>query len=374
MDGRALACAPRRPAADRRAPMTAAQLRARRAAAQGLHPAAGGPPEAIVGRLLAVQAQDLRAARLALRARAPDAFRAEDVDAALREDGPLVVAWLMRSTLHLVRREDHAWLLALTAPTQEAGTRRRLGQLGVSPDAAERAVAIVERALADEGPLSRAALADRMAAKGIPTEGQATPHLIALAARRVGAVLVVADAGRAGVRAVARPRAAAHGPRRRPGRARTPLARRARAGHGRRPRRLGRPAAARRPRRARGDLPRAPRGGRRTSSTSPERDAPAPRGRAPARLLPAFDPYCSAGTTAASPSARLCARRPSGRRHPPRWWPPTEAACVDLDRARAAAAGSPSPSRPSRGCPHEPRGCSSRTRRTSPASRASDPG
>src|SRR3954454_3741656 len=175
--------------------MTAAQLRARRAAAQGLHPAAGGPPEAIVGRLLAVQAQDLRAARLALRARAPDSFRAEDVDAALHDGGPLVVAWLMRSTLHLVRREDHAWLLALTAPTQEAGTRRRLGQLGVSSGAAERAVTIVEGALAEEGPLPRAALAERMAAAGIPTEGQATPHLIALAARRVGAVLVVADDG-----------------------------------------------------------------------------------------------------------------------------------------------------------------------------------
>src|SRR5689334_3574402 len=115
--------------------MTPAQLRARRAAAQGLHPAVGGPPEAIVGRLLAVQAQDLRAARLALRARAPGAFTAAHVAAALRRDGSLVVAWLMRGTLHLVRREDHAWLLALTGPTQEAGARRRFAQLGVSPAA-----------------------------------------------------------------------------------------------------------------------------------------------------------------------------------------------------------------------------------------------
>src|SRR4051812_1252836 len=128
--------------------MTPAQLRARRAAGQGLHPVAGGPPETIVGRLLAVQAQDARAARLALRARAPGAFRATDVDAALRHDGALVVAWLLRGTLHLVRREDHPWLLALSAPGQEAGSRRRLGQLGVSPGAAERAVAVVERALA----------------------------------------------------------------------------------------------------------------------------------------------------------------------------------------------------------------------------------
>src|SRR3954468_11283446 len=118
--------------------MTAAQLRARRAAAQGLHPVAGGPPEAVVGRLLAVQAQDLRAARLPLRARAPGSFGAGDVRAALGRDGGLVIAWLMRSTLHLVRREDHPWLLALTGSTQEAAARRRFAQLGVSPDGAGR--------------------------------------------------------------------------------------------------------------------------------------------------------------------------------------------------------------------------------------------
>src|SRR3954453_17065009 len=161
--------------------MTPAQLRARRAAAQGLHPVAGGPPEAVVARLLAVQAQDIRAARLALRARAPGSLGAGDVRAALGRDGALVVAWLMRSTRHLGRREDHPWLLALTGPTQEAAARRRFAQLGVTPDAAERAVAVIARALGTEGPLSRPALAARMAAEGIPTEGQATPHLLALA-------------------------------------------------------------------------------------------------------------------------------------------------------------------------------------------------
>ena len=102
--------------------MTAAELRARRAAAQGLHPAVGGGPEAVVARLLAVQAQDYRAARLAVRARAPGGPPAAAVDAALTAGRSLVIAWLMRGTLHLVGREDHAWLLALTAPGQ--GDRR----------------------------------------------------------------------------------------------------------------------------------------------------------------------------------------------------------------------------------------------------------
>ena len=64
----------------------------------------------------------------------------------------MVVAWLGRGTLHLVGRDDYPWLLGLTAPTRLATSRRRLAQEGVAPDDAERAVKIVERALADDGP------------------------------------------------------------------------------------------------------------------------------------------------------------------------------------------------------------------------------
>jgi hypothetical protein len=91
--------------------------------------------------------------------------------------------------LHLVGREDYPWLLALTAPSRLATSRRRLGQEGVSADDAERAVEVVERALAGEGPLTRSELAERLASRGIRTEGQATPHLLMLAALRGVAVL-----------------------------------------------------------------------------------------------------------------------------------------------------------------------------------------
>jgi Winged helix DNA-binding domain len=159
-----------------------AELRSRRAAAQLLHrPAAD--PAGVVRALLAVQAQDARAARLALRARAAG-LTAAAVDDALTETRSLVAGWLMRGTLHVVAREDYAWLLGLTAPGGAAGGERRLAQEGVSAADAERAVEIVERGLADDGPLTRAELAERIAARGIRTEGQATPHLLALAARR----------------------------------------------------------------------------------------------------------------------------------------------------------------------------------------------
>jgi winged helix DNA-binding protein len=167
--------------------VTVGELRARRAAAQRLdRPGAVGPAR-LVHDLLAVQTQDARAARLALRARS-GGLRAADVDAALTDDRSLVVAWLMRGTLHLVAREDHAWLLGLTAPRQEAGSARRLSQEGVPADDADRAVAAVERALGDDGPLTRAELGERIAAVGVRSEGQALPHLLALAARRGVAV------------------------------------------------------------------------------------------------------------------------------------------------------------------------------------------
>jgi Winged helix DNA-binding domain len=142
----------------------------------------------VVRRLLAVQAQDLRAARLALRARTPT-LAAADVDRALTEERSLVVAWLCRGTLHLVARDDYPWLLSLTAPTRMANSRRRLGQEGVSPDHAEKAMQVIEQALASDGPLTRPQLAERLEAKGIRTEGQAIAHLVGLAGLRGMAVL-----------------------------------------------------------------------------------------------------------------------------------------------------------------------------------------
>jgi hypothetical protein len=163
-------------------------LRRARAAAQLLHrPPAAGVAD-VVERLPAVQAQDLRAARLALRARTV-ALTAADVDAALTDERSVVVTWLMRGTLHLVVRDDYPWMLGLTAPTRLATSHRRLAQEGVAPDDAERAVKIVERALADAGPLTRPQLAERIAAEGIRTAGQAAPHLLMLAALRGVAVL-----------------------------------------------------------------------------------------------------------------------------------------------------------------------------------------
>jgi winged helix DNA-binding protein len=146
-----------------------------------------GPPardaQAATERLLAVQGQDARGFRLALRARTRG-LTAADVDRALTRDRSLVVDWLNRGTLHLVRAEDHPWLHALTAPYRLTANARRLAQEGVDARAAERGLAALERALADEGPLPRTVLRERVAAAGVRTEGQALVHLLFLASLR----------------------------------------------------------------------------------------------------------------------------------------------------------------------------------------------
>jgi len=144
-------------------------------------------PVAVAERLLAVQAQDLRGFRLAVRART-EGLTAADVERALAEERSLVVTWLNRGTLQLVRSEDYPWLHALTAPPQASGIARRLSQLGVTAAQADRAVATIERSLAGEGPLTREQLGERIAAAGVPTEGQALVHELALASLRGVAV------------------------------------------------------------------------------------------------------------------------------------------------------------------------------------------
>jgi uncharacterized protein YcaQ len=155
----------------------------RRLTAQLLAGAPASDPVAVCERLLAVQGQDGRGVRLAIRSRTRG-LGASDVDRALTEERSLVISWLNRGTLHLVRSEDHPWLHALTTPALHRSNARRLAQEGVSPAAAERGVATVERALAEEGPLDRDQLRARLTAAGVHAEGQALVHILVLATLR----------------------------------------------------------------------------------------------------------------------------------------------------------------------------------------------
>ena len=144
---------------------------------------AGNPaatPEEAVRWLLAVQAQDARGFRLAIRARTATATQ-EPLVTALTERRSLVVGWLNRGTLHLVAAEDYRWLHRLTTPQLAVGNARRLRQEGVSPEQAARGVAVVADEVA-AGPRTRAQLAAAVAAAGVPHLGQALVHVLFKAA------------------------------------------------------------------------------------------------------------------------------------------------------------------------------------------------
>jgi hypothetical protein len=155
--------------------MTAREVHALRLTAQGLATRPARRPEDVAERLLAIQGQDPRGARLAVRARS-EGVVAPDVDKAL-EERRLIVTWVNRGTLHLIRAEDYPLLQAVTTPPLWTSCRTRLRQTGVG-DAADRGVETVAKALADEGPLTRAQLRERLDSADVPTAGQALVHVL----------------------------------------------------------------------------------------------------------------------------------------------------------------------------------------------------
>ena len=120
--------------------------------------------------------------RLAVRART-SGVSAADVDRALTEERSLVVTWLNRGTLHLIRSEDYPVIRARHSRRRHFdGERAQAGPGGCSAARdVERGIRRIERSLAGEGPLTSDALRERIAATGVRAEGQALYHLLFVA-------------------------------------------------------------------------------------------------------------------------------------------------------------------------------------------------
>jgi hypothetical protein len=131
---------------------------------------------AVVTRLLAVQAQDLRQARWAVASRCtvPDALtRALTAQSVVR-------TWPMRGTLHLVAAGDARWMLRLLAPRMTSALAHRRAQLGLDATQVERARAVVIATLAGGRAATRAALFEGWVAAGIDPTKQRGYHLLSL--------------------------------------------------------------------------------------------------------------------------------------------------------------------------------------------------
>lgn len=132
--------------------------------------------------VVAVQAQDVVAAGLAVRARTTGLSPA-DLRAAL-DRGDVVRTCAMRGAVHLLRREDVGWLLALLGPVNVARGRPRRLELGLTDEVCERALGALREVLTE--PLTRAAVVERLAEVGVALD-PATPapsYLLAYAANR----------------------------------------------------------------------------------------------------------------------------------------------------------------------------------------------
>jgi hypothetical protein len=135
----------------------------------------------LVKELGGIQAQDARAASLAVWARSAGLVAA-DVERARVQERAIIRTWGQRGTLHFLATEDLGWLLPLFGPVFIAANQRRRTELGLDEDTCARGIRIIREVLASQGPLSRDELVEQLAVHGIRLEGQARPHLLARAA------------------------------------------------------------------------------------------------------------------------------------------------------------------------------------------------
>ncbi|PWJ49302.1 Winged helix DNA-binding domain-containing protein [Quadrisphaera granulorum] len=141
------------------------------------HPVLGLPPGPVeaVANLLAVQAQDLPAAHVAVASRTPGRDAAA-VRAAL-DDGRLVRTWPMRGTLHLLTAADAGWMTRLLGPRAMAAAAKRWLDVGLDDAAFDRALVVARELLAD-GPASRDELGAAWTGAGFEPGSSTTYRLL----------------------------------------------------------------------------------------------------------------------------------------------------------------------------------------------------
>jgi hypothetical protein len=148
---------------------------AARAHASGLGSDRAGTVVGAVARVVALQGQDVRANRLAVRVRT-DGVTQQDVDDAVAK-GEVVRTWAMRGTLHMLAARDLRWVLKVVGPYFRDRQAPRRRQLGLDDAVCERGVAQLETVLTE--PLTRAEIRERL---DLDLAGQAAPYFLGFAA------------------------------------------------------------------------------------------------------------------------------------------------------------------------------------------------
>jgi hypothetical protein len=148
-----------------------------------LSPQPRGPTaaEEATRRACGLQAQDIFAASLGVRARSRDATL-EDVERARFESRSVTWTWAMRGTLHLLATDDLDWLLAALGPAMIANAGRRRRELGLDDAIYAHGLRVVRDHLAHHGPSTREELGEALAQAGLPSGYSAERYLLHRAA------------------------------------------------------------------------------------------------------------------------------------------------------------------------------------------------
>ena len=162
---------------------------------QGLATRSAADPAGVAAAAVGLQAQDVGAARLGVRARSTAVDEAAVINA-IQDERSVVRTWLMRSTVHLVAAEDLRWMAALYGPVMERNHRTRWRNLGITEPMIETALAHARELLAGRG-LTRHELAAELTARGLELgrDGQVPTHVLAALTAR-GLTCRGADRGR----------------------------------------------------------------------------------------------------------------------------------------------------------------------------------
>lgn len=156
--------------------MRLTDVAAQRLQNQRLSRLAAGSPEKLVAWMGAVQAQEYGPARWGLGLR----LSSSTTDAAVHravDRGRILRTHILRPTWHFVTPADIRWMLELTAPRVQRILATYDRRIGLDSALMTRAAAVLERALGDNGCLTRQELGPYLLRAGLPAGNRDLAHI-----------------------------------------------------------------------------------------------------------------------------------------------------------------------------------------------------
>ena len=135
-------------------------------------------PQEIVSWMGAMQAQDFNMAKWAVGVRLPGSTEQSVQEAFNR--GEILRTHVLRPTWHFVSPNDISWMLELTAPHIKSAMRSRHIQLELNESIVTKSKLLVEKALGEEGYLTRDELMVKLRDSKLISENEQVTHLMML--------------------------------------------------------------------------------------------------------------------------------------------------------------------------------------------------